>query len=63
MNMTLFRQLILALTVISSIFAATSCGSKYNNTKFKDPNEGNPAVYGVDSSATNGTSPAPEAEK
>ncbi|MEY3450202.1 MAG: hypothetical protein RL711_27 [Bacteroidota bacterium] len=61
--MTSFRKTILALTVISAIFAVVSCGSKYNNTKFKDPNEGNTHVYGVDSSALNGEIAPAEAAK
>lgn len=60
--MTALRKPIVILTVITAIFALASCGSKYNNTKFKDPNEGNPHVYGVDSSAAQGAAPAEAAK-
>lgn len=61
--MTTLKKAILVLTVLSSIVAMASCGSKYNNTKFKDPNEGNVHVYGVDSAALNGEAPAAEPAK
>lgn len=63
MIMTTLRKPIVILTVITALFAAASCGSKYNNTKFKDPNEGNPHVYGVDSSATDASAAPAEATK